>query len=104
MNVPYPYASYLILRALMETNGTATAAEDNEIVSSMKTLFRQGLYACPEAAATLAALEKLENQHAFDPDETILLYLTGNATKYFNALEMRREQIPVLERNTSSLD
>jgi threonine synthase len=104
LNVPYPYASYLILRALKETNGTATAVEDNEIISSMKTLFRKGIYACPEAAATLAALEKLENQNAFDPDETILLYLTGNATKYLDALEMRREQIPVLERNTNSLD
>jgi threonine synthase len=104
LNVPYPYASYLILRALKETNGTATAVEDNEIISSMKSLFKKGIYACPEAAATLVALEKLENQNAFDPDDIILLYLTGNATKYFDALEIRREQIPVLERNTNSLD
>lgn len=39
----------------------------------------------------LATLGKLENQKAFDPDETILLYLTGNATKYLDVLEMRRE-------------
>jgi threonine synthase len=104
LNVPYPFASYLILRALKETNGTAIAVEDTEISSSMKTLFRKGLYACPEAAATLAALKKVENQNVFDPDETILLYLTGNATKYFDALEIRREQIPVLERTAGSLD
>ncbi len=104
LNVPYPYASYLIFRALKETNGTATAVEDTKITSSMKTLFRKGIYACPEAAATLAALEKLENQNIFDPDETILLYVTGNATKYFDALEIRRGQIPILEPDTSSLD
>jgi threonine synthase len=104
LNVPYPYASYLTLRALKETNGTATAVEDTEIVASMKTLFRKGIYACPEAAATLAALEKLEDQSVFDKDETTLLYLTGNATKYFDTLELRREQIPVLDRNANSLD
>jgi threonine synthase len=101
LKVPYPYGSYLIFRALKETNGTATAVEDTEIITSMKTLFRKGIYACPEAAATLAALEKLEDQKAFDPEETILLYLTGNATKYFDLLEIKKEQIPIIDRNAS---
>lgn len=70
----------------------------------MKTLLRRGIYACPEAASTLASLEKLENQRVFDPDETILLYLTGNAMKYFDALETKKEQIPVLDRDANSLD
>jgi threonine synthase len=104
LKVPYPYASYLILRVLKETNGTATAVEDGEILSSMKSLLRTGVYACPEAAATLAALEKLAGQDIFEPDETVLLYLTGNATKYFGALGVSREQIPVLEWNATSLD
>jgi threonine synthase len=100
LKVPFPYASYLALRALKETNGTATAVDDTEIIASMKTLLRNGIYACPEAAATLAALEKLENQNFFDPEETILLYLTGNAMKYFDSLEIHREQIQVLNRNS----
>lgn len=104
LNVPYPYASYLIFQALKETNGTATVVDDKEIISSMKTLFRKGIYACPEAAATLAALEKLENQKAFDQDETILLYLTGNATKYFHLLKMEKKRIQLLKRSTDSLD
>jgi len=104
LKVPYPYASYLIFRALKETNGMATAVEDREIISSMKNLLRRGVYACPEAASTLAALEKLENQRVFDRDETVLLYLTGNAMKYFDALETKKEQIPVLDRNVNSLD
>jgi threonine synthase len=82
----------------------ATAVEDREIISSMKNLFRRGVYACPEAASTLAALEKLENQRVFDSDETVLLYLTGNAMKYFDVLETKKEQIPVLDRNANSLD
>jgi threonine synthase len=66
----------------------------------MKTLLRNGIYACPEAAATLAALKKLENQNFFDPEETILLYLTGNAMKYFDSFEIDRRQIPILNKNT----
>jgi threonine synthase len=104
LKVPYPYASYLIFRALKETDGMATAVEDQEIISSMKTLLRSGVYACPEAASTLAALEKLENERGLDPDETVLLYLTGNAMKYFDVLDAKRRQVPVLDRNAESLE
>jgi threonine synthase len=104
LKVPYPFASYLIFRALKETRGMATAVEDREIISSMETLLSTGIYACPEAAATLAALEKLESQKEFDPEETILLYLTGNAMKYFDVMKTERERLPVLDRNADSLD
>lgn len=104
LRVPSPYASYLIFRALKETNGIATVVEDREIISSMEKLLREGVYACPEAASSLAALEKLEKQRVFDSGETILLYLTGNAMKYFDVMETKKERIPVLERDTNSLD
>jgi threonine synthase len=104
LKVPYPYASYLILRALRETKGIATAVEDVDITSSMNALLRRGIYACPEAAATLAGLEKLENQHALDPEETVLLYLTGNATKYFDVMKTGRQLVPLLKQNADSLD
>jgi len=100
LNVPYPYASYLIFRALKETDGAAVSVEDTEITSSMRTLLKNGIYACPEASAALAALEKLENQNFFNPEETVLLYLTGNAMKYFDSFEIDRGQIPVLNKNT----
>jgi threonine synthase len=104
LKVPYPYASYLVLRAVRETKGTVTAVEDAEIASAMKTLLGKGIYACPEASATLAALQKLENQRVFEPDETVLLYLTGNALKYFEVMKTRREQVPIIKRNADSLD
>ncbi len=103
LRVPNPYASYLILRAIKETEGMAVAVDDNEIISSMKTFLKMGIYACPEAAATLAALNKLENENALDPDEKTLLYLTGNAMKYFDVLEIKRDEIPVLNRDANSL-
>ena len=104
LRVPHPYASYLILQALRETAGTAVAVDDREIVSSMRKFFKMGIYACPEAASTLAALNKLEDEGVFDPEERILLYLTGSAMKYFDVMEIRRDKIPVLNRDAESLD
>jgi len=103
LRVPLPYASYLILQAVRETSGTAVAVDDKDIVSSMKTFFKMGIYACPEAAASLAALDKLENESKTDSDEKTLLYLTGTAMKYFDVFEMRKEGIPVLPVDAVSL-
>ena len=103
LRVPYPYASYLTLAALKKTRGIAVAVEDEEIISSMKTLLKMGIYACPEAGSTLAALNNIENEGTFDPDEKILLYLTGNAIKYFDLLKIRKNKIPVLNRDANSL-
>jgi len=104
LRVPRPYASYLVLQAVRETKGMATAVDDKDIISSMKTLFKMGIYACPEAASTLAALNKLENEGTLNSDKKILLYLTGTAMKYFEVLEMKKDRIPVLTRGADSLN
>jgi len=96
LRVPHPYASYLILRALKETDGIAIAVDDEEIVSSMKTFMKMGIYACPEAASTLAALKKLENSNMLDADERMLLCITGIVMKYFDVMKLERDKIPVI--------
>jgi threonine synthase len=103
LRVPYPYASYLVLRAMRETRGMAMAVDDEEIVSSMKNLFKMGIYACPEAASTLAALRKLEDEKLLDLNEKVLLYLTGNAMKYFDTISIEKNRISMLGKNVASL-
>jgi len=93
LRVPSPYASYLILRAVRETKGAAIAVKDEEIISAMKKLLKKGIYACIEAAATLAALNKSKNNHLFDLDEKILLYLTGTAMKNFDLIKLGKENL-----------
>lgn len=104
LRVPHPYASYLILRALRETDGIAVQVDDEEILSAMKALFRMGVYACPEAAATLAAFENLWETGMLDRDEKVLLCITGNAMKYFDIMGLKKDEIPVLPRDAESLD
>ena len=102
LRVPRPYASYLVLRALRETKGMAVAVDDTEIMASMKTFLKNGVYACPEASATLPALNKLENEGAIGKDESVLLYLTGNAMKYFDFIEIKRNELPILTKEANS--
>ena len=103
LRVPYPYASYLILRAVKETNGIAVEVSDEEIVSSMKTFLKEGIYACPEAASTLAALQKIIENGMLDADERILLCVTGNIIKYFDLLRLEKDKIPLLSKDADSL-
>jgi len=104
LRVPHPYASYLILRALKETDGIAIAVGDEEILSSIKAFMKMGIYACPEAASTLAALRKLENHRILDTDENILLCITGNLMKYFDTIKLERDKVPLLDKDADSLD
>jgi threonine synthase len=91
LRVPYPYASYLVLRAIRETKGKAVAVEDDDIIHSMKNMLKLGVYACPEAASTLAALTKLKEDGNYDSSEKTLLYITGTAMKYFHLMKMNND-------------
>ena len=44
----------------------------------------EGIFAAPEGAATLAALEKLVRSKWVDPDERIVLFNTGSGLKYLD--------------------
>ncbi len=88
IRVPKPYADYLILRVLRESNGTALTVEDSEILSAVKEMSRtEGMLPCPEGAATLVALRKLLDQGLIERDEVIVLVNTGSGLKYIDVLE-----------------
>ena len=56
---------------------------DDEIRDYMGKVARlEGMFVCPEGAATAAALEKLLASGQLDPDDTILLLNTGSGLKY----------------------
>ncbi|MCW3980670.1 MAG: threonine synthase [Candidatus Bathyarchaeota archaeon] len=96
LRVPKPYASYLIMRAIEETNGLAVAVDDGAILSSMKMFLHRGIYAGPEASSTLAALRKLVDQSLLKRDDKTLLYITGTAMKSLDLLEVEKNKMSVL--------
>jgi threonine synthase len=85
LKVPKSFADRLILKALRDSEGTAVAVSDQEILNSQKRLAHtEGVFAAPEGAATLAGLIHLIRQKWIDPDERIVLFNTGTGLKYID--------------------
>ena len=83
LKVPHPFADRLILKIVRDSNGTAVAVQDEEILKSIKMLARtEGIYACPEGAATYAAVNNLLESEDLSKDDTVLLVNTGSGLKY----------------------
>ena len=82
IRVPGGIGDYLILNAIRESGGGALTVSDDEIRDYMGRVARsEGMFICPEGAATAAALEKLLSDGLLDPDENILLLNTGSGLK-----------------------
>jgi threonine synthase len=83
IRVPAAIGDYLILQALRDSGGGALTVTDEEALASMKRVASlEGMFICPEGAATVAALDKLLTDGALSPDDRILILNTGAGLKY----------------------
>ncbi|MFN8421528.1 MAG: threonine synthase [Anaerolineae bacterium] len=83
LRIPAVRGDRLILRALRETNGTAIAVSDDEILEAQWLVARLGgVFAAPEGAACYAAVIKLVESGWIQADEKVLIYNTGSGMKY----------------------
>lgn len=84
--VPKSFADQLILKDIRESQGTAISVSDHEISNCQELLAqKEGIFSCPEGAATVAALEKLVKEKKIHPDESIVLFNTGSGLKYISS-------------------
>ena len=87
IRVPSGIGDYLILGAIRESGGGALTVSDDEIRRYMRRVARlEGMFICPEGAATAAALEKLLSSGQLGADESILLLNTGSGLKYLEVV------------------
>ncbi|NOH01855.1 MAG: threonine synthase [Chloroflexi bacterium] len=85
LRVPKSFADHLILKCLYESNGTAIAVDDEQIMKAQKELaVAEGIFAAPEGAATYAALKDLVAQNWIQADERVVLFNTGSGLKYLD--------------------
>jgi threonine synthase len=83
LRVPAAVGDFLILRALRESNGTAVAVPDSEIMAGANLMGRtQGIFPAPEGGATLTAFIHLRKQGWIKDHETVVLFNTGSGHKY----------------------
>ncbi len=82
IRVPGAIGDYLILASLRESGGGALTVSDDEIREYMADVTAlEGVFMCPEGAATAAALPKLLAQGNLAASETVLLMNTGSGLK-----------------------
>ena len=83
IRVPSAIGDYLILGAIRDSGGGAVTVSDDQILDYMGRVAElEGMFICPEGAATAAALEHLLASGQLDPDDNILLLNTGSGLKY----------------------
>ncbi|MBV8774007.1 MAG: pyridoxal-phosphate dependent enzyme, partial [Deltaproteobacteria bacterium] len=83
LRVPHAFADYLILSIIGESDGTAIAVTDDEILQCIREVARlEGLFLCPEGAAAVAAFEQLAVHGYLRPDQRVVLFNTGSGLKY----------------------
>ncbi len=83
IRVPVAIGDFLILRAIRESNGFATAVSDDRILDTQARIAREeGLLLCPEGAATAAALVKERASGRIDQNESVVLFNCATGLKY----------------------
>ena len=88
LRVPGPLGDLLILSMLRQTNGTAVAVSDDEMLEAGRELAsREGIFAAPEGASTVVAARKLAASGWIKPDDAVVLFNTGTGYKYSEAWE-----------------
>jgi threonine synthase len=83
LRVPAPFADTLILRAMSETGGTGIAVSEEDLLDGMTDFAaHEGIFACPEGGATLAALRRMRASGEVRADARVVVFDTGSGLKY----------------------
>ena len=90
LRVPKPLGDFLVLNAVRQSGGTALAVSDDALLEAgVRLAAEEGIYAAPEGAACVAALEKLLASGFLKRTDRIVLYNTGSGLKYPEAYSAR---------------
>ncbi|HEX9287695.1 MAG TPA: threonine synthase [Thermoanaerobaculia bacterium] len=83
LRVPKPFADFLILAIVRESGGDAIEVTDDEMRAAETEIGEtEGLFVCPEGAATWAAAKKLSDADRLDRRSKVVLFNTGTGFKY----------------------
>ena len=71
-----------VLEALQESNGEAVAVDDDQVLRFQRLLAeREGIFAEPTSAASFAGLSMLVDQGKIEPNEAVMVPITGSGLK-----------------------
>lgn len=92
------------LKVLRESKGDAVGVRDEDVITSILEIGREGLFVEPASATTLAAL-KMEIESGFiQKGDTVLLSLTGTGLKQPEAIDKITSQKNIFELEAADVD
>ena len=95
IRVPAAVGDFMILDAVRASGGVALATPEADIPKWMQLASsREGIALCPETAVCFGALEVLLKEGKIKPTERIVIFNTGAAQKYPEAV---KEQLPKVD-------
>ncbi len=95
IRVPAAVGDFMILDAVRASGGAALAADESKLTEWMREANAlEGIALCPEAAACLDVLAGLVRDGDVDPDEQVVIFNTGAAQKYVEAIAV---DLPTVE-------
>src|SRR5206468_1463780 len=87
LRVPAAVGDFMILDAIRASGGTAIAVDEQRLIEWLRLASSlEGIPICPEAAACVGALERLTASGWIKPDEQVVVFNTGAAQKYVEAI------------------
>ncbi len=100
LRVPKPLGDSLILDILRRSGGTAVSVTDDALLDAgIQLASDDGLFAAPEGAACVAALEELLRDGLVGTGEKIVILNTGAGVKYLEAYSTRFQRLGAGEQD-----
>lgn len=102
LRVPAAVGDFMMLDAIRESGGKAVAGKEVAIGPWMRRAnTAEGISVCPETAVCFDVLERLISQGEIKPHEEVVVFNTGAATKYLEALPV---DLPTLDKDALDWD
>ncbi|MCB2171410.1 threonine synthase [archaeon] len=105
LRVPKALGDFLVLNAARDSGGKCISVSDDELMKGVSDIAKhEGMFACPEGAATYAALKKMLAEGSVDKSERVVLFNTGSGLKYTDLFKVDAPIVDPKEKfNYSSL-
>jgi threonine synthase len=88
LRVPKAVADFLILNILRQSNGSAIAVDDREMIRLTREVgSSEGLFVAPEAAACFAAFQSLRAAGKINSSQRVVIFNTGSGIKYLDCYQ-----------------
>jgi threonine synthase len=98
LRVPVAVGDFMILDAIRASGGTAATGRESEIAAWMRRASAaEGISICPETAVCFDVLERMAAAGEIRPDERVVVFNTGAAPKYLEAMPY---QLPSLDKDS----